>query len=347
MSTYENEIFNKIKYNNDEIISLKNKIYLMQINNLINKDLSSSKNLFDLQDNNKNYFVDFSYIDKSSTNNDENNFQISLTCSSVNCGNKVKYLCNEHCYKYFCDSCKNKFDNDFCSHQFAEIDENKENEKIKFINSFSQLYKIYLNKVDRITKANTEEIKYPILKSFNETDLQQFLSEIFHHPILNDNIDCGFAKSQICAPILISIKRLFKLDIPTVDLIDDNFLEDESYLIGEKLKIKIKESNYFSNKLYNKIKSIIKNELSSHMKKIEKNLSFLNKNNPLNNNLNSIVKPFSFNEYMNSINNNININHMMMNNNLNNNYMMMNNNMNNNTFSSNIHNNNHDFDFYK
>ena len=147
-----------IRDNNYELKELKNKIYSMQVNNFINKKLSTSKNLnvFDQENNNtKDYETYFPYInDKSQTNNNENNYQISLTCSSEQCKGKVKYFCNKHCYKYFCEKCKNQIDEEFFVHQFEEIFEEEEIQKINFINSFLYLIKIYVEKSDYIFKAD-------------------------------------------------------------------------------------------------------------------------------------------------------------------------------------------------
>ena len=109
--SYENKFLNNIRNNNYEIIKLNNEIYSMLLNNLINKDLSSTKNLdgFENENTTKDY-ENFPYLkDKSSTNN----YQISFTCSTDKCNNDVKYFCQNHCYKYFCEKCKEEYDEDF------------------------------------------------------------------------------------------------------------------------------------------------------------------------------------------------------------------------------------------
>ena len=278
-TSYENELFNKIKENNDEIIDLKNKLYIMSVNDLLNKDLSTSKNLIDCQKEiPDNYSENFSYINEI---NKENNYHNSLSCSNLNCENKVKFICKKHCYKYFCDSCKKNFDNDFNSHQFEEIDENKENLKIEFVNSFTKVFKIYTQKVDDVLKFNNEEKPYPVLKSQNGDDLIQFLNEIYNYQIVNDNQDNCF---RICEPIKISLIKTFRLDIPIMEIIDDDFLEDETNLIIKKLKIKYNQTNDYNNNIQNKIKLIVRNELLSNLKKIKEDFPSSNIKNQLINN---------------------------------------------------------------
>lgn len=133
------------------------------------------------------------------------------------------------------------------------------------MNSFMQLFKIYVNKVDNILKSNNEEKPYPVLKSQNENDLIQFLNEIYNYQIVNDNQD--YIPFQICEPIKIYIIKAFRLDVSFLDLIDDDFLEDETNLIVKKLKIKNKQSDDY-NINHNEIKIIIRNELISNLKKI-------------------------------------------------------------------------------
>ena len=55
--SYENKFLNNIRNNNYEIIKLNNEIYSMLLNNLINKDLSSTKNLdgFEKENTTKDY----------------------------------------------------------------------------------------------------------------------------------------------------------------------------------------------------------------------------------------------------------------------------------------------------
>ena len=103
-----------------------------------------------------------------------------------------------------------------------KIDEQKENLKIEFMNSFTQVFKIYTQKVDGVLEAYNEEKPYPILKSQNGDDLLQFLNEIYNYQIVNDNQDSN--SINICEPIKISLIKAFRLDIPILEMIDDDFL---------------------------------------------------------------------------------------------------------------------------
>ena len=264
-SSYENKIMSNIRDNNYELKELNNKIYSMHFNNFINKKLSTSKNLnvFD-QDNNttKDYETYFPYInEKPQINNNENNYKISLTCSNEQCKGKVKYFCNKHCYKYFCESCKKESDEEFYVHQFIDIseDEEKEIQKINFINCFLSLLKTYVEKSDYIFKEGDKIKKsnYPILKNFDEFNSQiEFLNGIYNFQNKNDNNN----KRHICESIKNSIVKAFELDIPILNIIDDEFNDsygDENLIIKEKIDLD-SENLSNMNKL-NKIKLIIKN----------------------------------------------------------------------------------------
>ena len=63
----------------------------MLLNNLINKDLSSTKNLDGFE--NENTTKDYENLLYLNTNINENNYQISFTCSTDKCNNDVKYFC--------------------------------------------------------------------------------------------------------------------------------------------------------------------------------------------------------------------------------------------------------------
>ena len=267
-SSYENTIMSNIRENNNELKELNNKICLMQFNNLINKKLSTSNNLdvFD-QDNNttKDYETYFPYInEKPQINNNENNYKISLTCSNEQCKGKVKYFCNKHCYKYFCENCKKKSDEEIYAHQFEEISEEEENQKINFINSFLYLLKFYVEKSDFIFKKcdKIKKSNYPILKDFDEFNSQiEFLSGIYNFQNRNDNNNKRH--SDICEYIKNSIVKAFELDIPILNIIDDNFEDsygDENLIIKEKIDLDSENLSNMNklNKL-NKIKLIIKN----------------------------------------------------------------------------------------
>ena len=269
-SSYENTIMSNIRENNNELKELNNKICSMQFNNLINKKLSTSNNLisFEQENNNtKDYETKFSYInDKPQTNNNENNYKISLTCSNEQCTGKVKFFCNKHCYKYFCENCKKKSDEEIYAHQFEEISEEEENQKINFINSFLYLLKFYVEKSDFIFKKcdKIKKSNYPILKDFDEFNSQiEFLSGIYNFQNRNDNNNKRH--SDICEYIKNSIVKAFDLDIPILNIIDDNFEDsngdDFLNLIKDEIKKPKNENSTNMNKLnkLNKIKLIIKN----------------------------------------------------------------------------------------
>ena len=139
--------------------------------------------MFENQENiKKNFSKNFSYVDQSRTLIAEDDYKISLNCCNYNCGNPVKYYCKNHCYKYFCNSCKNLFDKDLYSHEFEEINKEKENNKIIFINSFLYLFKIYCHSSDIIFRKNNENIKYPTLDNINELNSQKtFLGNIYDY----------------------------------------------------------------------------------------------------------------------------------------------------------------------
>ena len=261
-SSYEKNIFNKIKENNSELIKLNNRIYTMQMNNMFKKKLDSSENIdiFEQENNNtKDYSKNFYSSNNSLTNNTESNYLISLKCSSYDCGNDVKYICKNHCYKYFCEKCKNDFDEESYSHQFEEIYEEEENLKITFINSFLYLIKTYVEKSDNIFKDNNK-INYPILKDFDKFDSQKdFLNAIFNYNNDNKKNNINKRNNYICDSIKNSIVKTFELDVPTLEIIDKNF---DDMIINENLVIpgKNKEKQKNMNKLnkLDKMKLIIK-----------------------------------------------------------------------------------------
>ena len=261
-SSYEKDVFNKIKENNSELIKLNNRIYTMQMNNMFKKKLDSSENIdiFEQENNNtKDYSKNFYSSNNSLTNNTESNYLISLKCSSYDCGNDVKYICKNHCYKYFCEKCKNDFDEESYSHQFEEIYEEEENLKITFINSFLYLIKTYVEKSDNIFKDNNK-INYPILKDFDKFDSQKdFLNAIFNYNNDNKKNKINKRNNYICDSIKNSIVKTFELDVPTLEIIDKNF---DDMIINENLVIpgKNKEKQKNMNKLnkLDKMKLIVK-----------------------------------------------------------------------------------------
>ena len=274
-SSYEKDVFNKIKENNSELIKLNNRIYRMQMNNMFKKNLDSSENIFEQVNNNtKDYSKNFYSSNNSLTNNTESNYQISLKCSSYDCGNSVKYICKNHCYKYFCEKCKNDFDEESYSHQFEEIYEEDENLKITFINSFLYLIKTYVEKSDNIFKDNNK-INYPILKDFDKFDSQKdFLNAIFNYNNDNKKNNINKRNNYICDSIKNSIVKTFELDVPTLEIIDKNF---DDMIINENLVIPGK--NKEKQKNMNKLNKLDKMKLNSKYNFIIPNLEQTSINN--------------------------------------------------------------------
>ena len=104
-------------------------------------------------------------ISKNSLGSD--NYRILLKCNC--CSLRPFYFCNKHCYNYFCDCCKIKFDSysDICSHNFEQIDEDKERKKIEFVNSSIYLIKNICQITDKIFKLSDKSIHYPFLNKDN------------------------------------------------------------------------------------------------------------------------------------------------------------------------------------
>ena len=136
------------------------------------------------------------------------------------CSNKANYFCNNHCYCYFCDFCKEKLNQDICSHNFEKINEKKEREKSEFINSILHLIKNYIEFADTIIKSNEEDIKYPTLKNSDEINsMNEFLSDI------NDlkNFFNNKSKKGICQPIKNFLVKIFELNKSPICKIEDSF----------------------------------------------------------------------------------------------------------------------------
>ena len=106
-----------------------------------------------------------------------------------------KYFCYNHCNMYFCEDCYHDIINyeNYQKHELKRIDEAKdeiEKEKVKFIQSFVNIFKYYLLKCNYILKNKNynfvdpktyQKIKYPSLQSQNFKDLEiqkRFLEEI-------------------------------------------------------------------------------------------------------------------------------------------------------------------------
>ena len=192
-------------------------------------------------------------ISKNSLGSD--NYRILLKCNC--CSLRPFYFCNKHCYNYFCDCCKIKFDSysDICSHNFEQIDEDKEREKIEFVNSSIYLIKNICQITDKIFKLSDKSIHYPFLNKDNDLFSQkEFLAEINN---LNNNYNLNQNKGGLCDLIKESLIRALKINKTPSENNDDNFLysEDDSYLND-----KYGKNEYllkFPKSISNDIKSIV------------------------------------------------------------------------------------------
>ena len=192
-------------------------------------------------------------ISKNSLGSD--NYRILLKCNC--CSLRPFYFCNKHCYNYFCDCCKIKFDSysDICSHNFEQIDEDKERKKIEFVNSSIYLIKNICQITDKIFKLSDKSIHYPFLNKDNDLFSQkEFLAEINN---LNNNYNLNQNKGGLCDLIKESLIRALKINKTPSENNDDNFLysEDDSYLND-----KYGKNEYllkFPKSISNDIKSIV------------------------------------------------------------------------------------------
>ena len=192
-------------------------------------------------------------ISKKSLGSD--NYRILLKCNC--CSLRPFYFCNKHCYNYFCDCCKIKFDSysDICSHNFEQIDEDKERKKIEFVNSSIYLIKNICQITDKIFKLSDKSIHYPFLNKDNDLFSQkEFLVEINN---LNNNYNLNQNKGGLCDLIKESLIRALKINKTPSENNDDNFLysEDDSYLND-----KFGKNEYllkFPKSISNDIKSIV------------------------------------------------------------------------------------------
>ena len=192
-------------------------------------------------------------ISKNSLGSD--NYRILLKCNC--CSLRPFYFCNKHCYNYFCDCCKIKFDSysDICSHNFEQIDEDKERKKIEFVNSSIYLIKNICQITDKIFKLSNKSIHYPFLNKDNDLFSQkEFLAEINN---LNNNYNLNQNKGGLCDLIKESLIWALKINKTPSENNDDNFLysEDDSYLND-----KYGKNEYllkFPKSISNDIKSIV------------------------------------------------------------------------------------------
>ena len=256
---FEKDIFKNIK---DEIENInKFQIELNGISFEHSKviNASTSLNMFDETNENKKSFKNFSYInndinDNKNLNNisSDSDYQI-IPFGCLNCKNTPHFYCKNHCYRYICKYCREIFKNT-SSHQFEKFNSKRENEKILFINSFINLFKIYCQKADKIFKSNQEKIDYPILKNFNNLDSQtDFLKSIYNFEFeKNDSFDNSH-QTGLCQPIKDALIKIFELNISELDSIEDKYdFINEKYVKDIKvdyMKIKrnFKYKSYYAN----------------------------------------------------------------------------------------------------
>ena len=256
---FEKDIFKNIK---DEIENInKFQIELNGISFEHSKviNASTSLNMFDETNENKKSFKNFSYInndinDNKNLNNisSDSDYQI-IPFGCLNCKNTPHFYCKNHCHQYICKYCREIFKNT-SSHQFEEFNSKRENEKILFINSFINLFKIYCQNADKIFKSNQEKIDYPILKNFNNLDSQtDFLKSIYNFEFeKNDSFDNSH-QTGLCQPIKDALIKIFELNKSELDSIEDKYdFINEKYVKDIKvdyMKIKrnFKYKSYYAN----------------------------------------------------------------------------------------------------
>ena len=256
---FEKDIFKNIK---DEIENINK--FQMELNGISFEhskviNASTSLNMFDETNENKKSFKNFSYInndinDNKNLNNisSDSDYQI-IPFGCLNCKNTPHFYCKNHCYRYICKYCKEIFKNT-SSHRFEKFNSKRENEKILFINSFINLFKIYCQNADKIFKSNQEKIDYPILKNFNNLDSQtDFLKSIYNFEFeKNDSFDNSH-QTGLCQPIKDALIKIFELNISELDSIEDKYdFINEKYVKDIKvdyMKIKrnFKYKSYYAN----------------------------------------------------------------------------------------------------
>ena len=195
------------------------------------------------------------------------------------CSNKANYFCNNHCYNYFCDLCKEKLNRDICSHNFKKINEVKQREKSEFVNSILFLIKNYIEFADTIIKSNDEDIIYPILKNSEKIDsIKEFLSDINNLK----NIFNNKSKKGICQPIKNFLVKIFELNKSPICKIEDSF--SSSYLLSsfsfsvnkiQDNKLNLCKETLQDNKI-NNCKEIPQDNKSNSHKKNPKNIYSVN-----------------------------------------------------------------------
>ena len=281
-TSYENakldDLFNRLKEENNKLKKYKNLIddEIINSSNLaeITPPLDLIENEEELIKKNNHSFTNDIDIDPKKINEDKK-YQISLTCHICNDDKKeAYYICDNHCYFYFCDSCINKNDNS--QHNFKKINKKKEKEKIECINSIFYIIKNYVEIANKIFKLNDENIEH-ILKISDKIDSQkEFLSGI-NNLFFNeyDSIDESI-KQIISLPIKIFLEKTFGLQELRESSIeiklnqsDLSSLGDDIYALFE-LKKETKEINEIKDAIVNLVsKYIIEKNIKSFQKEYE------------------------------------------------------------------------------
>ena len=276
--TYENDtlndIFDKLKELNNKIIDYKNIIDGEIIYNSISEEITPPIEFTEneqehIKSNECSYIKQIeSFCDKKI---EDRKFRISLACNI--CSNEANYICYNHCYIYFCDSCMENGQNNK-QHNFKKINEKKEKEKLECINYIFHIVKSYVEIADKLFKLNKDNIEYPILKKLNEIDSQFiFLSEIDN--LLNKNynsIDLSI-KQIICSPLKKMLREIFGLKESST-----GFKPNENDFLSSAENISIFDDNGELKKgvkCVNEIKDIIDNYGNKYI--TEENINFIQK----------------------------------------------------------------------
>ena len=226
-ASYGNDKLKKIKKANNNLKDVIQTIDIDILNNSKIEELNSSINLYENEEekNFKNY-SNFSFVKELSIiyeKDDSNKNKISLVCS--NCSSKAIDFCNNICFNYFCESCKNELDLDICSHNFEKIKEKKEKEKIEFTNSFLYIIKKCCIICDNIFKSNNEDNTFPLLKKPDEIDSQiNFLLDIYH---LKNIKNINTNNIELCELIKKFLINTLDLNKSSLDKIEGNLFSSE------------------------------------------------------------------------------------------------------------------------
>ena len=274
--SYENseltDIFNKLKEANTKII-----IYTNSLDDELNNSSQSDNitpqiesNEIEEEKNKSNYFYNLS----NSSNNkkiEEKKYQISLTCNI--CSGEAQFICNNHCFNYFCNSCTNKNnEQDINGHHFEKINIIKEKEKIQCINSIFYMIKNLVEIADQIFKLNEEKIEYPILRNPDKIDSQkEFISNINNLKIIDQSSLDKSIKPVICQPL-----KTFLIETFDLSDISSEFKPNERELSISEENFNVFSINYNENETnLNKIKNSI--DLIANKYANNENIKFIEK----------------------------------------------------------------------